>query len=211
MSLTDDMSFTHHIHSLIHSSHVIHSSNDHMSLTDHMSFTHHIHALIHWSHVIHSSNDHMSSTDHMPLNHHIHSLIHWSHVIHSCMSFTHHTSSTEDMPSTDDMPSTVQWCKMMRKRWKNMQINETYIKKCANEIEGLWAPKPLIFLRNLHVQACDNRSKKLQNSAQKPSKKHQTTRRKMKTNMKTTSKSDDEKRTVFHSMLYREYTFSWGK
>ena len=101
MSLTDHMSFTHHIHSLIHWSHVIHSSNDHMSSTDHMSFTHHIHSLIHWSHVIHSSNDHMSSTDHMPLNHHIHSLIHWSHVIHSSMSFTHHTSSTEDMSSTE--------------------------------------------------------------------------------------------------------------
>ena len=38
MSLFDDMSFTHHIHSLIHGSHVTHSSKDHM--TDHISFTH---------------------------------------------------------------------------------------------------------------------------------------------------------------------------
>ena len=62
----------------------------HMSLTDDMSFTHHTHSLIHWSHVIHSSNDDMSFTDHMSLTHHIHSLIHWSHVIHSIdhMSFT---------------------------------------------------------------------------------------------------------------------------
>ena len=164
------MSFTRHIHSLIHWSHVIHSSNDHMSLTDHMSFTHHIHSLIHWSHVTHPMiTCHRLLTCHS-LIHVVHSahVIHWRHVIH-CSHAIH-------------CPNDVKWWasdEKHAKKWKK------YIKKRANEIEGLWAPKPLIFLRNLHFQAWKKHPKSstfLPQNLPEHSKEQETI---MKTNMKT--------------------------
>ena len=53
-------------------------------------------------------------------------------------------------------------------------------------------------------------SKKLQHSAQKPSKTHQRTRNNYENKHENTSKQDDEKRTVLHSTLYRKYTLPRG-
>ena len=103
MSLFDDMSFTHHNHSLIHGSHVTHSSKDHM--TDHISFTHqfiHHMSFIHsshvivWWHVIHSSHSftHPLITCHSLIQwSHV---IDWSHVIHSSI----HSSHVRQCPTT---------------------------------------------------------------------------------------------------------------
>ena len=90
---------------------------------------------------------------------------------------------------------------------KNMQRSEKIHQKTCERNRRALSTETTHIPEEFTLPGMKKASKKLQHSAQKPSKTHQRTRNNYENKHENTSKQDDEKRTVLHSMLYRNTRF----